>query len=96
MTGADACPVCGSADVSDAAGPIRAGQWWYRCAGCHFDRFGPAPAPVEPARWDDQAPWSATCPECSRRFDLLNDVDAGEWHYGHDCEPSPVVAALVR
>lgn len=40
------CPVCGSADVSNAAGPIRSGQWWYRCRGCGFDRFGPAREPV--------------------------------------------------
>ena len=42
----DDCPVCGSADVSNAAGPIRSGQWWYRCRGCGFDRFGPAREPV--------------------------------------------------
>ena len=28
----------------------------------------------------------AKCVECSRVFDLLNDVDANEWAYGHDCE----------
>lgn len=27
-----------------------------------------------------------TCPECNRTFDLLNEQDAEEWHYGHDCE----------
>ena len=27
-----------------------------------------------------------TCPECGRRFDMLDDDDANEWHYGHDCE----------
>lgn len=26
------------------------------------------------------------CPECFRVFDLLDEVDANEWHYGHDCE----------
>jgi len=26
------------------------------------------------------------CVECSRVFDLLNDNDANEWSYGHDCE----------
>lgn len=26
------------------------------------------------------------CPECSRVFDLLNEGDADEWYYGHDCE----------
>lgn len=26
------------------------------------------------------------CVECSRVFDLLNEVDAEEWAYGHDCE----------
>jgi len=28
----------------------------------------------------------STCQECGRVFDLMNDVDAEEWHYGHDCE----------
>lgn len=27
-----------------------------------------------------------TCPECQRVFDLTNDDDNAEWHYGHDCE----------
>ena len=27
-----------------------------------------------------------TCAECSRVFDLLDDTDAQEWYYGHDCE----------
>lgn len=26
------------------------------------------------------------CPECNRTFDLLNELDAEEWAYGHDCE----------
>lgn len=26
------------------------------------------------------------CPECNRKFDLLNELDAEEWAYGHDCE----------
>lgn len=29
---------------------------------------------------------SVTCPECYRVFDLTNESDAQEWHYGHDCE----------
>ena len=28
------------------------------------------------------------CVECDRVFDLLNETDAEEWGYGHDCEPS--------
>lgn len=28
----------------------------------------------------------ARCIECNRIFDLLNELDAEEWHYGHDCE----------
>lgn len=28
----------------------------------------------------------AKCVECERVFDLLNEDDANEWHYGHDCE----------
>lgn len=27
-----------------------------------------------------------TCPECGRVFDLLDETDANEWYYGHDCE----------
>lgn len=26
------------------------------------------------------------CVECSRVFNLLNDMDNQEWQYGHDCE----------
>lgn len=26
------------------------------------------------------------CPECGRTFDLLDDADAAEYAYGHDCE----------
>jgi hypothetical protein len=26
------------------------------------------------------------CVECSRVFDMTNDIDAQEWAYGHDCE----------
>ena len=29
---------------------------------------------------------TAQCPECDRIFNLLDDDDAGEWFYGHDCE----------
>jgi len=28
----------------------------------------------------------ARCVECGRMFDLLDEIDAGEWYYGHDCE----------
>ena len=28
----------------------------------------------------------ATCVECERVFDLLDEDDANEWYYGHDCE----------
>lgn len=28
----------------------------------------------------------AKCRECNRVFDLMNEDDAGEWYYGHDCE----------
>jgi len=27
-----------------------------------------------------------TCEECGRRFDMLDESDAGEWYAGHDCE----------
>jgi len=26
------------------------------------------------------------CPECNRVFDLTDEDDANEFHYGHDCE----------
>ncbi len=26
------------------------------------------------------------CPECGRVFDLMNEDDAQEFYYGHDCE----------
>ena len=29
-----------------------------------------------------------TCPECGREFDMSDETDAAEWHYGHDCEAS--------
>ena len=28
----------------------------------------------------------ATCVECKREFNLLNESDAEEWFFGHDCE----------
>jgi hypothetical protein len=28
----------------------------------------------------------AKCRECSRVFDLLNELDAQEFYMGHDCE----------
>lgn len=28
----------------------------------------------------------AKCCECGRVFDLSDETDAEEWHYGHDCE----------
>ena len=26
------------------------------------------------------------CSECGRIFDLMDEDEAGEWYYGHDCE----------
>ena len=28
----------------------------------------------------------ASCRECGRVFDLLDETDSQEWAYGHDCE----------
>lgn len=28
----------------------------------------------------------AKCEECGRVFDLMDEEDAGEFYYGHDCE----------
>jgi len=30
----------------------------------------------------------AVCVECKRVFDLLDEDDANEFYYGHDCEDS--------
>ena len=30
---------------------------------------------------------TAECPECHRKFDLADRLEAEEWYYGHDCEP---------
>lgn len=27
-----------------------------------------------------------TCVECNRIFDLFNEIDVEDYHYGHDCE----------
>lgn len=29
---------------------------------------------------------TARCVECDRVFDLLDEDEASEWFYGHDCE----------
>lgn len=29
---------------------------------------------------------TAKCVECERVFNLLDEDEAGEWYYGHDCE----------
>lgn len=29
---------------------------------------------------------TVTCVECRRTFDLTDEVQAEEWHFGHDCE----------
>ena len=34
----------------------------------------------------DEVRTGPVCRECGRVFDLDDDVDAGEWYYGHDCE----------
>ena len=26
------------------------------------------------------------CVECSRKFNMTNEIDSEEWYYGHDCE----------
>jgi len=30
--------------------------------------------------------YNCECPECHRVFNLLDEADAEEWAYGHDCE----------
>jgi len=34
----------------------------------------------------DKLATRATCDECGRTFDLMDEVESNEWHYGHDCE----------
>lgn len=29
---------------------------------------------------------NGVCIECGRKFDLFDEEQANEWHYGHDCE----------
>ena len=36
--------------------------------------------------WVMKISTKARCVECNRVFDLLDDNDANEWAYGHDCE----------
>ena len=33
-----------------------------------------------------KVPTKAKCVECERVFDLLDEEQAGEFYYGHDCE----------
>lgn len=48
---------------------------------------GPFPdPPTRRVAWDLNYSFTVRCPECGRRFDLLNKVDAAELAYGHDCE----------
>ncbi len=37
-----------------------------------------------------------TCNECDRVFDLLDETDAEEWAYGHDCEGPETLAPTNR
>lgn len=36
--------------------------------------------------YDPPPAFHASCPECGRLFNLLNEDDAAELAYGHDCE----------
>jgi hypothetical protein len=31
------------------------------------------------------------CIECGRRFDMFDEIDEQEWHYGHDCEKPEMI-----
>ena len=39
-----------------------------------------------PSGWLPAGSTEATCPECSRVFDLTDEEQAEEYAYGHDCE----------
>jgi len=32
-----------------------------------------------------QVPTKAKCPECAMVYNLLDEDEANEWFYGHDC-----------
>lgn len=38
---------------------------------------------------------TARCSECGRVFDLTDEEDAQEWHYGHDCEETETAEAVA-
>ena len=38
----------------------------------------------------------ARCSECDRTFDLLDEDEAAEWNYGHDCEPPATSTYMVQ
>ncbi len=33
-----------------------------------------------------ERPFIVRCIECNRPFNLADEDDSAEWHYGHDCE----------
>lgn len=53
--------------------------------------------PTRRVAWDLLASdaFVARCPECGRRFDLLDETDAAEVAYGHDCEPGMLGPAIT-
>lgn len=51
-----------------------------------FDRAAKATGSRAGGRVSIRIPTKAKCIECGRVFNLLDEDDAGEWHYGHDCE----------
>lgn len=51
------------------------------------ERFQAATNPIPPAP-QPMINWFRRCVECGRVFDLQNETDEAEWHYGHDCEAS--------
>lgn len=61
-------------------------------SGSTRQKRGPLMAEIKIATIGDAGtvyvPTAFTCVECSRVFDMFDETDAEEWHYGHDCEVS--------
>ena len=47
------------------------------------EQVNPNADPLDKVNMNDT---TTTCPECDRVFDLTEETNSAEWHYGHDCE----------
>jgi len=53
-----------------------------------LDRIPPEP---EVTMADILPSGQSQCVECGRIFDMHDDLDANEWYYGHDCDPTVLI-----